>query len=267
VHYAAAIEEDGVLGEAARRAWKEAARQWYEFGNREIPVGDDCSVRLNDLPGLTQRGDQLRKQFDVLAPGLYEQVRRERKQSLTADLRQALETPPDRRTALQEKLAALAQEALCVPLPEVVDKVDAASRPKAKAIAEDLARLEAEAERVRNFGIIVNYEPWTLHCQIEQSPDALAARRSLYDAREQLREGRMDSKEADRPRARQLFERGFREWRRVFDAHPALYDDEYMCRDLLDIISVYRKQALRQERLPKDFSLQQVIDRHGNKQP
>ncbi len=47
-NYASAREDDGDFGEVARLAWDKAAREFEQFGVRDLPTTDGRMLRLND---------------------------------------------------------------------------------------------------------------------------------------------------------------------------------------------------------------------------
>jgi hypothetical protein len=46
-----AIEEEGVLGETAMRAWREGAQGWADYGERQIPTSWGHNVRWRTTSG------------------------------------------------------------------------------------------------------------------------------------------------------------------------------------------------------------------------
>ncbi len=64
IKHAISIEQEGVFGEAAAKAWAEAERQWNAYGDRNIPMGRDRVVCFNKLDELKKEAKRLRKELN-----------------------------------------------------------------------------------------------------------------------------------------------------------------------------------------------------------
>ena len=59
-HYAMALEEEGVFGEVAQRAWRTAGTlSWEQYGRIDIPTSWDRSVNLRDTESLQVKAKEL----------------------------------------------------------------------------------------------------------------------------------------------------------------------------------------------------------------
>ena len=112
MYHAAAIQEEGYLGEAARYAWAQALEAWTAFGNHGVPSRLGYDVRLNDLERLRETAKKARAELAELAPDVEEKLRQEKIAALPADVRDAVNTPADERTPEQIRLASVAQSDL-----------------------------------------------------------------------------------------------------------------------------------------------------------
>ncbi|HEX4414949.1 MAG TPA: hypothetical protein VH107_15040, partial [Lacipirellulaceae bacterium] len=112
-----------------------------------------------------------------------------------------------------------------------------------------------------NYKHDANYDYWMNRAEFEQTPDALTARTRMYEGREAFRN-------ADLPKAKQLYQEGFAKWRAVIDKFPAILDeDQTTGGDIVDFIKKYR-QVLDQldEKLGDDFPLWDVLEKFDSEQ-
>jgi hypothetical protein len=127
---------------------------------------------------------------------------------------------------------------------------------QARQLASDLAATEQKLNYTVNYKRDSNFDYWLARAQFEQTPDALAARELMFRAKQAYTD------EADPNKAKQLYERGFQHWRKVFDAFPSLLsDDGNTPDDVLYFVKDYR-EALNQldESIPEDFPLWVLIE-------
>jgi hypothetical protein len=108
----------------------------------------------------------------------------------------------------------------------------------------------------------VNFDFWRTRARAEQTADCIAARKAIFDAELAFTKG-------DLIRARPEFEKGMQLWRKVLDdpEFHSLVDDPSLGGDLMDEIRRYQK-CLDQDDLdlPRPFILQDVLDKHENRQ-
>jgi hypothetical protein len=261
IHYAEALEEEGVFGEVAKRAWERAAEEWHEFGNRPIPTGSE-TIRLNDLDAegggknyealARQKSEELRQ----LAPEVVELIRRQKEALLSDAQREALATPTESRTAEQIQLATEAEALLDITNQEIAKRVTGPKRKKALELANEADEADRMADTIRRQRDIANFAYWRLRAKMEQTPEALAAHEAIH-------KGKVAS-ELDLMAACDAYEEGLRRWRQVIDRFPALLDDGPTVSDLMDIVNDYRR-VLQQADRPFDresFILKDVIERY-----
>jgi hypothetical protein len=102
---------------------------------------------------------------------------------------------------------------------------------------------------------------WRRTAILEQDPATLVARESIYKADDVFSRG-------DLIGAKNLYEKGFRVWRTVFDDKrwPDLIDDEILCANIVESIGRYRRVLERtDEEFPKDFVLKTLVDRYATR--
>ncbi len=260
MNYAEALEKDGIFGERAQRAWKDAAREWDQYGSINIPTSYGISIRLNDREMYEEKARKLVEKLDAIEPGLRERIHQEKRAELTDQLRQAVDTTPGERTTEQHELAAKAKELLEVTHEEVAARIKRPRRKQALKLAKEAVEAERVANIIRRYRQIVNFESWRLRAQVEQTQETLAARKLIYQGDHAFADG-------DLPNALRYYDEGLNAWRKVLDKFPELVPDETFGSDLVDIVNRYRKiLELRDEPFPEDFILQDIVDLHEDKQ-
>ena len=68
--YADYLEKDGIFGEKARIAWRQAGAEWLEYGDEPIPSPppEDAVVHLNAKETHDKKAEALRAELDAMAP-------------------------------------------------------------------------------------------------------------------------------------------------------------------------------------------------------
>ena len=233
MYYAAAIQEDGYLGDVARQAWANALEAWTTFGNHAIPSRLGYDVRLNDLERLRETAKKARAELAKLAPGVEAKLRQEKIAALPAEVRDAVNTPPDQRTPDQIRLAYTAEADLEVRLNEIALGADADWRNAARRFAKQAFDAEGAAEVIERERHVVNFDYWMTRCESEQSDITASARRHLYDADKFF-------EETDLEQARREYELAWQDWAEVYRRHPILMDD-VEAEENYDAIRRYRR--------------------------
>jgi len=265
--YAEAIEKDGAFGEVARRAWANATDEWRRYGAKDLPSSfrtpDDKPViiRLNEEEMELETAKKLVAQLDAMQPGLREKIIAEKRAALSDKQREALDTPPAKRAGKQFELAGQAAETVKVTHDEVAKKItNKAKRAEALKLAKDAADREQTAIYIRRYREIVNFVYWRLRALVEQSEDAVEARKLIY-------QGDRAYLDADIEAALDCYQKGFQAWRKVLDAHPELITDQTIGDDLMDAIKRYRRVLGEDSKtLPEKFILQDIIDQHEQRE-
>ena len=262
MNYVEALEKDGFFGEVAKREWKKAADDWHRYGSLEIPTTLETtpSIRLNDQEACEQAAAKLAQQLDELQPGLREKIRQEKRAALKADQREALDTPPDKRSEKQQELASAAEQQLVVTHDEVARRITGPNRRRAIDLAKQAEANQQMAKMIDQYRGIVNFNYWRLHAEVEQTDDALAAHEWIY-------KGDRAFDLADLIEARAAYDKGLSAWRKVLDKYPALVPDTTLGSDLMDVVNRYREiLKSRDEPFPQDFILQDIVKRHDKTQ-
>jgi hypothetical protein len=269
MNYAIALEEEGRFDELSKQAWRVAAREYDQFGWREITTGygsqpdKPITVRLNDLDkGKNFQGqvEQMLKQLEALAPGLRQKIRKEKEAQLTDEQRQALSIPIAERTALQKKAAHTAEGQLQVTEEEMARPInEPEKRVSVRQLYRDLTHAEEMAAVIGWHRQEVNFDYWRFRAQVEQTDEVMAARRAIYSADQDFHRGQLRA-------AKEHYEQGLAQWRRALDAFPAIARDGTFRWELVEIIERYRGVLeKRHEPFPKPFVLQDVLDLHESR--
>ena len=262
MNYAENLEEDGIFEEKAGLAWDKAGREWNAYGNREIPTTFGDVIRLNDRAMYNQRAKTLRAQLDQMSGDLREQIAKEREDELDSEERLALNTPSEERTMREHELVAEIHRKLQVTHEDVAERLTGAERGRGLEIAEQLTEAERLSGIIARYQQIVNYEFWERRAAVEQTREALEARKLVYEGR------RLFTEETSLLAAIEAVENGLKKWRQVYDMpqfKEYLLDDRNIGRDVIEAIGLYRRILDAADRpFPEDFVLQDVLERHGN---
>jgi len=260
INYSGAIQDEGVFGERALRAWEVAAREWRHYGLQDIPTTFGTIIQLEHRERHQETVDRLTAELGNLTSGIRDQLYQERYDALRPIEREAFETPAADRTDRQHQLAADAREKLDISHEEIAARVPRPNREKAVALANRITELETRIDQIDRYRQITNYAYWRLRCRVEQTPDAVDAREFIYRAEQALANGNL-------PEAMDRYSEGFAKWRQVLDAHPALLEDQTTVEDLMDTIGSYRKLLDQLDQpMPDDFVLGDVISLYQKQQ-
>ncbi len=282
IKYAGAKEDEGTFGDVACGSWRKAYDYWVGneerdiigYGQKDIPTSFDFHIRLNDQERLEKKAEKEAEKLDAIQPGLREKIRQERYEGLTEEMREAFDTPAAERTGKQHGLASKAKAAMKVTHKDVAKRIKGSMRDKAVELADKATDLEWQATITRRYRDIVNFVYWRDRAKIEQEPDTLLARESIYDGDLAFADGRPND-------ALECYDRGFEAWSRVLKKHEIMLQERKTSDtpagievdvptfrdDLVDVIERYRKilDQLDME-FPKDFILQKFLDKYADKQ-
>ena len=228
-YYAEALEKDGTFGDAAVRAWKQAAAEWHEYGDRELPARHNVHSAAERPGNVRAAGPPNRRGAGQAGPGAAGEDCAEKRAKLSAAESAACETPLEKRTPEQIRLAGDAEPRLAVTNEEVARRVPDSPRRAALELAEQATHEADMATWVRQRTVPVNFEYWRLRAEVEQTAEAVAARKAMYDGDQAFAHG-------DLIAAPQAYEHAIKLWRTVLDRFPAFKEDintgeELMARD------------------------------------
>jgi hypothetical protein len=264
INYTSALEAEGFLGDRAQRAWTEAGKYWREYGDTEIPSSWGTSMRLNEMEPALERSREATRKLDELAPGVREQIRQERLDAMTDAERETVGVEEQDLRPDQYGAFGTANAKLVIRNTEVAERAPANERSRAYAWAAKADEAAILAERIGRYRTIVNFEYWRERCNAEKSDAAIAARQYMHDAKEQYRlvqlEKYVDENGVERDGAKELYEKAWVEWKKVFDEFKLLREDIAMS-DVRDQVMQYTRvlDALKLE-FPEDFPLKDLQD-------
>ena len=261
MNYATAIETEGILGDIAEYAWKEAAEAWDSYGQRVVPHSTGIRFRLGDKEESELEATRLANRLDELVPGMREKIAQEKKDKLTpeqiATLSKAYEELTD---PAEQALRFEAERAIIVSHMEVADRAPDDVKAAAFRLAKETDAKRIETVKIAQYREGVNYDYWQARCRIEQLPETVSAREDVFRAKEEMRQAKLVS-------ARELFETAWQKWAGIFKEHTVLVN-RLTEDDLVEDIQEYiRLLEQLDEELPRDFVLQDLLDKFEGPTP
>jgi hypothetical protein len=255
VNYADALEEEGTFGEVAKNAWQKASQAWQEYANRDLPTQDNVFMRLGDKERYDERAKESQEQLEKLLPeGARDKIFAEKLAALPEEQREIYETPPEQRTSEQNAMMYVIDGSLKISHLELAERVPAEQRAAALKLAEEATLADNMSLMIDIDRGIVNFNYWTRRCQVEPLDTTLDARKAIYDADKAFTAAKL-------PEARDLYEKGWQNWRAVIDANNLFVEDaihvEELCYSIANYIALLHQL---EERLPQPFVLQDVLD-------
>jgi hypothetical protein len=254
IAHADAVTKEVTPGEKTREAWRQAGREWEEFGSMDIPTTFGHSVRLNSLDQLRKEVLSLRDQLEKLSPELREQVREERHAKLSPEEQTAFDSKKSPGEMSEDEQAAYRQafQKLTVSDMDVAQAMPTELRAKALSLARRATETAEIADHTTSYSDIVNYAYWKTRCEVE-------SKKTTADARRFMTLGDQEGEKGNPEGAKEQYELAWDEWAAIFEQYPQLVDDE-MALDLKEVILRY-KLVLDQldEEFPTDFKLQVLL--------
>jgi hypothetical protein len=251
--YAAAIEEEGNLGEKAQIAWKDGGDSWNDFGNRPIGTSYGFTIRLNDTERLRDDQKRLLTELDSTVAGVRERLMAEKKEALKPEEREALDTPLEARTEEQVDMVDQVRQDLIVTHDEVADHAPPDVKQKAKGLARELLDIEARVRATESYREQVAYVYWKTRCDIEQTDTAIQARRTILEADQAY-------ERTDLLVAKQKYEQAWNKWAEIYTKYPAMVEAPD-AEDIYDAIMRYKEVLgqLDEPWPPQDFQLNALV--------
>jgi hypothetical protein len=261
--YAEAIETEGTFGEQAKRAWREGARLWKEYGEREMPSTDNDMIRLVDAKRWDEETKKLRSQLDGLSPGLETKMHEEALASLTPLQRKMHEHAPEAPNAEETKAQREAGEIMDINVDKVAARI-AQERPEkakeAQVLAKEIHAAERRQRAIDSSRDVANFAYWRIRADLEQTPEALEGHRLAHEAK------RTFQNEGDPEGAKERYERSFDAWAKALAQFPELPPDSSTGSDLMDVIEDYIKVldtmelSLADPEVEKKFALWNILE-------
>lgn len=254
-NYSEAIESEGIFGDVARTAWQDGSENFHAFGNRDLAVDENYTVKLNDQEALEERQKDLMGQLETLSPGLQKAIEEERHNALSDDTKAALATVAEQRTEDQHRLVAESLEKTYVSPKDVADRLPADKKVAGDKLVERLAKLFGDIIEIQRLRSITNFDYWRERAVLEVREDALEARRLSYLADQAVEQGNLEQ-------AKEYYAGALDQWKLVFAAHPKMKDDGTIGDDVAQLIRRYQTSVLDKlnEKLPEDELYKHLLD-------
>jgi hypothetical protein len=226
INYAEAIEDDGQF-DKAQRAWTLAGQEWRAFGRHPVRHVFGDILFLGEEDRQQKKVDDFRAQLDELLPGTRARLAEERLSSLTPEEKQLRDKPVETLSGEDARQWYAIVEKMSVSDLDVALRIARDAPEKSKTLAAVMNELET-AERVlrytKTYKENLNFDFWQLRCDYEQTDNAVAARRAMYNAH-------VEAQRADLLKAKELYELGFAKWQLVVDEYPELKDEDIVFGD------------------------------------
>jgi hypothetical protein len=257
-YFAAAIEREGVFGEAARRAWKVAADDWHAFGEQRISTPRHVDVQLNRFKDYDDKRLEADIKLKAMEPqGLRETLKAEKLKNLKSEERDAWQTPAEKRTPQQRELTWEVEQRTRVDYVEIAQRITGENHARAHKLALEAMDYELMAANIRRERSIVNFDYWEMRAQAEQEDEMLQARQATYHAEQAIRGN-------DSARTRALCEEALLSWLRLIDnaKYAVLFEDQATEDELFGIVAQYLRALGRLgEAVPA--KLKGLVERYG----
>lgn len=256
INHATALEkDDGIYGQTAQFAWRQADTAWTRYGSREILSSSGYMIRLNSLDELDKRLQGFHDELDHLAPGARNQLRQEKTAALKPEERTLLDKPADQRS-FEEGMQAIYEigPKIAVSADEVVTRASPNNRTLAREVADRIANLNDVKQTTTSYRNIVNYEYWEARSNAEQLDIALNARELVQKA------DKIRKRAGELSQAKRMYEEAWKNWAVLFEKYPVLLDS-VEGGELVESIAHYRELlSALEEDFPEDFPLNHLLE-------
>jgi len=232
-------EARGAFDESTRAAWAAAGEEIRKLSLVPIRTSEGSVIRLWMGEGEEERVTVLEGFLEELLPGRFAALEEQRRAAVAAD------------PSLDDSLPSVTWFTVAE---------EAAADVQSQAINLCLLREEAlkNAALIRKYRAIVGYDYWKAACAVGASPAGLAARAAIWRADYDVMVAQFDL-------AKDAYEEGFRAWRAVCDASPAIRSEPMMVSELKEYLDRYR-EVLATLNVPGD-SPAQLEDVIGGSEP
>jgi len=235
MNFGEAVEKEGQITEKAQKAWADAHKGWIDFSQHELSSTYGIPIRLGDSKDLGETLEELEQEFSSKYGEYQKKARQEKMETLSTEVRIAVETPERLRTEEQLTQARLAQHTLRTGRFDVVrymERNNIEGYVEAAKIAkqmDDAEFLKGVIDRQRE---IVAYDYWLARAAAEKESDTLKARQLVYDAHQAY-------SNANLIKAKGLYEEAWKHWIEIYERHPEVRNDA-SSEDLAVYLKEYR---------------------------
>ena len=156
MYHAEAIEKEGILDDRAQAAWRFAAEDWGDFGNRSIPTTSPFTIKLGRIEDLRQKRDIVFAEFLTLAGNAYTDAVDEKVKTLPPELQKmhklASEEPSKVSEGALNSLANMTKPNLA----QVAKQTDPAVRLRAINLVGEIEDLDARINKTKGYRTQIN---------------------------------------------------------------------------------------------------------------
>lgn len=281
--YAESLSVDFRPGEATRRAWRTAYEAWTDrdpisdrqgFGKRDITTSFGAVIRLEDLERQVEFQQGIARRMDELAPGVRQEITKEKIARLSPMDQQILNMPEAERQYKEMMEMIRIDMDIRVYEQEVAARAPAENKVKADNLLRELADGEFLVSQMDSYRYTVNYNYWRDVTNMESTVPGVLARQAAYEAAELVRQGILESYEEEvtdengvtslvkRDGAIDALTRYFQHTSDALKPYPGLHDGEStLIEDLMQEFTKFNAHLKDVGReWPDDFPMQWFID-------
>jgi len=208
-------EARGAFDGSTRAAWQAAGEEVRKLSLLPIATSDGKVIRLWMRESEEERAAAIEDTLEAMLPGRFAALDEQRRAAVEAD------------PALDESLPAVTWFA-------VVDDAPADVRPQAFNLCMFREEARKSAALIRKYRDVVGYDHWKAACAVGASQAGLEAHAAIWRAD-------YDTMLAQFDLAKDAYEQGFRAWRTVCDACPAMRSDPVLVTELKEHLERYRE--------------------------
>lgn len=272
-----ALQEEFRSDEIIQEVWREASDEWTGYGNEEISNTQGITVSLEKIADYESDIEAERRIIDELVPPgtrveIMEDLMNEAK--LTDPQKAVMAMDPAERNDEENALARgisrfLNDSAKGLDL-TIAREAKEEDRTRADRSALEIQRLLEQIRTSDKSANTINYRYWKARNRSESTQMTIAARQSLFDAREMWRKSIYDdeydfdyktkTKLITNQGAISLYLTAFSKWSEVLDDYPELKDGAF-ADQLIDAVKEYQDMLnVTNREWPDDFALQSFVD-------
>ena len=272
-----ALQEEFRSDEIMQEVWREASDEWTGYGNEEISNTQGITVSLEKIADYESDIEAERRIIDELVPPgtraeIMDDLMNEAK--LTESQKAVMAKDPAERNDEENALARgisrfLNDSAKGLDL-TIAREAKEEDRTQADRAALEIQRLLEQIRTSDKSASTINYRYWKARNRSESTQMTIAARQSLFDAREMWRKSIYDdeydfdyktkTKSITNQGAISLYLTAFSKWSEVLDDYPELKDGAF-ADQLIDAVKEYQDMLnVTNREWPDEFPLQSFVD-------
>ena len=280
MNQARGLQKEFETDEIIQEIWRDANKEWKEFGRREIRSSTGLPITFSGLAEQESQLQTLRESLDELVPGKRESLMDDLKATikLTEIQKLSLDIPVDERTEEQALAAASAEKQIQKSSGGVDNQIAELASPSeladARRLSARIGEVMAKMQFTESYADTINYKYWDIRSHTEARDITKEARQALFRAQEMKRESVFDDEYQFDPETKQsfvvkkgaiqLFEDAFSKWKSVLDL-PDVQGKELVDGEVEDEIidacgEYYDMLRITGQQWPVDFVFQEFID-------